>query len=66
MRDKGRIFPFLQKIGNEWSKMPDQRFAQLLLNFFNWLEKQGRDPFYLEDDELLLLFDSYISIFVDL
>ena len=51
MRDPGRI----DKFYNEFKKVhkesfPDWRFGQLVINFLGWL---GRDPFFLEEDEML-------------
>ena len=65
MRDPSRIRPFAARIADGWSKMPEQRFGQLMLNFFHWLDTQNQDPFYMEDGELLKKYEEYISIFTD-
>ena len=44
--------------------MPEQRFGQLLLNFFHWLEEQN--PFYMEDAELVSQFEAYVAIFTEI
>lgn len=50
MRDKNRIRPFLDKLGDYWGKVPDWRFGQFMVNFLNSLP---RDPFFIEEDEML-------------
>lgn len=60
MRDPNRIFPFIVRVGMAWSKVPDQRFGQLLSNFFHWLSENGYDPFYMEDDEMIQKYEAYI------
>lgn len=47
MRDPKRIKPFLKELEKLWLQIPDQRFAQLIVNL-------GFDSvYYLEDDVLL-------------
>ena len=47
MRDPNRIGPTLEVIRQLWEKYPDWRLGQLVFNL------AGRDPFYIEDDELV-------------
>lgn len=48
MRDPNRIEPFLAEVARLWHKMPDMRFAQLMICI-----PFERDPFFLEEDEFL-------------
>ena len=66
VRDPNRIFPFLQRVDTAWSKMPEQRFGQLLLNFFHRLAEQNKNPFYMEDAELVSQFEAYVAIFTEI
>ncbi len=54
MRNPDRIKPFLAEIEKIWLKVPDWRFGQLMSNVLNSSE---RDPFYLEENECLQLFN---------
>ncbi len=47
MRDPKRVEEVLDALRAYWQKCPDQRLGQILWNI------TGRDPFYLEDDELI-------------
>jgi hypothetical protein len=58
MRDKNRIKPFLDELENEWSKVPDWRFGQLIVNV---LDTCAKDPFFYEDDEMIELFKKYFK-----
>lgn len=65
MRNPERIYPFAMRIAAAWQKMPDQRFGQLVSNFFRWLDGQQKSYFYIEDDELIELFEAYVAIFTE-
>lgn len=65
MRNPERIYPFVNRIAVAWSKMPDQRFGQLISNFFHWLDGQQKSYFYMEDDEFIELFEAYVAIFTE-
>ena len=65
MRNPNRIAPFTERIAAAWSKMSEQRYGQLMLNFFHWLESQNKVPFYMEDEELISQFESWVAIFTD-
>lgn len=56
-RDPERITPFLEEIGNEWHKVSDLRFGQLMYNFFS----EYGDVFYLEEQAFLVEFKKYIA-----
>lgn len=58
MRGIDRIEPFLEKLGEYWKKVPDWRFGQFMVNFLGQLE---RDPFFYEEDELLVELEKYFS-----
>ena len=51
MRDINRIHPLMENIEAIWKKHPDMRLGQLL----SCVVPDGRDIFYVEDDELLQL-----------
>lgn len=60
MRDINRIPLFLDKFASIWAKYPNLRFGQLCSNFFFWLsEYKQKDPFYLEEDEMLEYLNEY-------
>lgn len=48
MRDPKRIDEFCELLAKAWHKVPDWRFAQLVLNL-----PYEKDPFFYEDDEML-------------
>lgn len=48
MKDKNRIKPFLEEFGKLWSRVPDCRFCQLVINV-----AKVDDPFYMEDEKFL-------------
>jgi len=56
MRDKDRIRPFLNKLGDYWEKVPDWRFGQLIVNV---LGTCNRDPFFYEDDDMMEVFEKF-------
>lgn len=56
MRNKDRITPFLNELGEIWGdKYQDWRFGQLMYNFFS----SYGDPFHLEEDEFLVALKAY-------
>jgi len=57
MRDPERIPKILSELEEIWSKFPDLRLGQLLLNLFN-------DPqlYYIEDEKLVEALESYYKI----
>lgn len=61
MRDPDRIDILLTDLGRLWKQYcPDLRFMQLISNFQQY---SMRDCFYMEDDEFLENFNSYIKLF---
>ena len=62
MRDPNRIYQFTQKLCHEWAiYLPDMRFGQLITNAMTYHDKNIADVFYMEDDQMLELIDSYIG-----
>ena len=58
MRDIKRIELLMTKLTEFWKQFPDLRFTQLMEVITTRAIKQyGKDPFYLEDDELSDLID---------
>jgi len=54
MRDTNRIWPFCNELATLWSKHPDLRFGQIVVNLIRQAQAEGiRDIFFLEDDEML-------------
>lgn len=51
MRDGMRIDPILDRLRAVWNSNPDQRLAQIIFNAA--ANEWKRDPFYMEDDELI-------------
>lgn len=55
MRPTERIEPVLNSIRKLWYVYPDLRLCQLLSNVI----PSDRDPYYIEDDELVEYIESY-------
>lgn len=58
MRDPKRIKPLLKTLEDVWNDVPDWRFGQLICNMLGTF---GRDPFYVEDDEMQEFMKKYLS-----
>lgn len=57
MRDPKRIRKFCNHLADIWeSQCPDWRFGQLITNVFT------KDPFYIEDDEMMEIFERYFHL----
>ena len=65
MNDTKRVYAYLYQLLDGWGKLSNQRFGQLISNYFLWLEQQGIDPFYLPDQEMFEKFNEYIAIFTE-
>lgn len=59
MRDPNRIDDFCKELATIWKEVPDWRFGQLICNV---LGTSRIDPFFLEEDEMLKLFENYFGI----
>ena len=57
MRDPKRINKYLRKIKEVWSKNPDLRLGQLLLN----IVPSVNSLYYIEDEELVNLLEKFYS-----
>lgn len=54
MRNPERIDKFCDELKLLWHKVPDWRFGQLMSNVLGAVyERTNRDPFYMEDAEML-------------
>lgn len=60
MRNMGRIPRMMEIIESYWIKVPDWRFGQLIENIKIFSEKP--DLFYVEDDEMIELFDEFFML----
>ena len=58
MRDPARIDQFCDQLKTYWHTVPDWRFVQLICNV---LGETQRDPFFIEEDEMLKVFESYFE-----
>lgn len=56
MRDPSRILVFCDRLAKAWQQFPDLRFGQFILNIFY---EDGRDLFYIEDDEMIEIIEKY-------
>lgn len=59
MRSEQRITPTLEAVERMWRANPDWRLGQLLYNM------AGRDPFYIEDDDLRATVYGYLGVNTD-
>ena len=57
MRDISRISRILELVEYYWMKVPDWRLGQLIENVKTFSEKE--DLFFVEDDELMELFEEF-------
>ena len=63
MRDPKRIYPTTQAVAEIWMNLPDWRFGQLMYNFKTAMEREGRDIFYMEEDEFVQRLREYVDQF---
>ena len=62
MRDPNRIDEFCNELATIWkNECPDWRFGQLICNVFGTYNK---DPWWLEEDEMMEWFTRYFGITV--
>ena len=59
MRDINRIDEVLAALKENWEKVPDWRFGQLISNMQS---AAGDDLFYVEDDEFADMVEEYVDI----
>lgn len=60
MRDPKRIGEVLETLKEYWELNPDFRLGQLLC-YMSFLAHEDVDPFYLEDDKLLVILNDLIA-----
>ena len=60
MRKIDRIEPFMLELAKIWKEnCPDWRFGQLMSNVLNSFD---RDPFFIEEEDMLERFKKYFDI----
>ena len=62
MRDFERIMRITTKLMNYWASEPDWRFGQLIENVKLFSGKE--DLFFMEDDELIQLFEDFFRAYM--
>jgi len=60
-RPKNRQAKILESLGILWMQVPNFRFCQMIENITHEIKKEGRDIFYLEDDEFLELINKALE-----
>ena len=54
MRDPNRIYKFCNELAAVWAtNAPDLRFEQFIAVVHGAIAADGKDPFYLEEDEIM-------------
>lgn len=61
MRDIKRIRTFCERLSFVWLSYPDLRFGQLIEIIFSKIKQEGKDPFYIEEDEMINYIDSMLE-----
>ena len=62
MRDPNRINEFCNEFAQLWHKVPDWRFAQLMMNIvLAYQHKYSNAPFYVEDEEYMKFMKNYLK-----
>lgn len=52
-RPVDRIDTFCNALAEEWKKYPDYRFGQMMMNIFREVVNNGRDPFFVEEEDMM-------------
>lgn len=60
MRDPKRIHDFMTRLEKCWQNVPDWRFCQLFCNVMRKYNLQ-EDPFWVEDERCIKLFEQYFK-----
>ena len=61
MRNPSRLIKLYNKLKTNHEKVPDLRFTQLMIAFFEWRKNTyGSDGFYVEDDEFVVRFKKFM------
>ena len=61
MRDTKRIKTFCERLSFVWLSNPNLRFGQLIETVFSKIKQDGKDAYYLEEDEMLNYIDSMLE-----
>lgn len=62
MRDPNRIYTNCNKLAEIWSKVPDWRLSQMMINALAMYQnRHGTDAFYMEDEEFLDFLEDFID-----
>jgi len=61
MRDINRLDPFYNEIKHLHKQHPDLRFGQIYWLVFKTCECKGKDPFYVEDEEIIKIIRGYFK-----
>ena len=61
VRDEKRIQQFCNRLASAWISAPDLRFGQFMTEIFGGLSALGRDPFYLEEKEMIETVESFFK-----
>ena len=61
MRDINRIYPTCMGLAEVWTNKPDLRLGQIMSNITEVLKREGKDIFYIEDEQLLERLKEYLS-----
>jgi len=62
MRDSNRIYTHSNRLAEIWSKVPDWRLSQMMINALAiYQNRHGTDAFYMEDEEFLDFLEDFID-----
>ena len=61
MRDKNRIYPICVGLAQAWENTPGLRLGQIMSNITEMLKREGKDIFYIEDEQLLERLKEYLG-----
>lgn len=62
MRDSNRIYTCSNRLAEIWSKVPDWRLSQMMINALAMYQnRHGTDAFYMEDEEFLDFLEDFID-----
>lgn len=62
MRDPNRIYKFCNQLATVWAiQAPDIRFGQFVECVFQKLKEENKDPFYMEEDEMMAAIERLLN-----
>ena len=63
MRNPERLDGFYAELKYIHKKYcPDWRFGQMMVNVLGKMQTQGRDPFFPEEDDMIVFFEKYFRM----